>query len=206
MSQMPDRSPTARPFLPPRSRRSVVAAGGGLAAAALAGCLGGSTADTEVPPPVSLDAGQACDECGMIIQDYPGPTGQVYFESLPADRDGPAWFCSGICAYSYRFDRVAEGATPVGTYLTDYSPIEYDLSNDDDPFISAALAADTFALEAELFVVAGSDVRGAMGPDVIPFSVREDAASFASAHGGSVRAATAVDRDLIDGIKASTGR
>ena len=184
----------------------MVATGGGLAATALAGCLGGSTANSEVPAPVSLDEAQACDECGMIIQDYPGPTGQIYFESLPDDRDGPAWFCSGICAYSYRFNRVEAGATPVGTYLTDYSQVEYDLSDDSEPFISAALDADSFALESELFVVVGSEVRGAMGPDVIAFSAREDADLFASTHGGSVRQATAVDRDLIDGIKASTGR
>ena len=206
MSHPPDRSIPDRSLSTPLSRRSMVAAGGGLAATALAGCLGGSSAGGEVPAPVSLDEGQACDECGMIIQDYPGPTGQVYFESLHDDRDGPAWFCSGICAYSYRFDRVETGATPIGTYLTDYSPTEYDLSDDSEPFISAALDADTFALESELFVVAGSEVRGAMGPDVIPFSVREDADSFASTYGGSVRQATAVDRDLIDGIKASTGR
>lgn len=206
MSHLPDRSVSDRPLSTPLSRRSMVAAGGGLAATALAGCLGGSTPDSEVPAPVSLDEEQACDECGMIIQDYPGPTGQVYFESLHDDRDGPAWFCSGICAYTYRFNRVDEGATPVGTYLTDYSTTEYELSDDAAPFISAAVAADTFGPEAELFVVAGSEIRGAMGPDVIPFSVREDAESVAAAHGGSVRRATDVDRDLIDGIKASTGQ
>jgi len=140
----------------------------------------------------------------MIIQDHPGPTGQIYFESLHDDRDGPAWFCSGICAYVYRFNRVAEGATPIGTYLTDYSSIDYELSEDADPFISPALAAETFAPESELFVVVGSDVRGAMGADVIPFSVREDAESFAAAHGGSVRAASDIDRDLIDGVKADS--
>ena len=206
MSHPPDRSIPDRLLSTSLSRRSMVAAGGGLAATVVAGCLAGSSVGGEVPAPVSLDAGQACDECGMIIQDYPGPTGQVYFESLPDDRDGPAWFCSSICAYSYRFDRVEAGATPIGTYLTDYSQVEYDLSDDSEPFISAALDADSFAPEDELLIVAGSEVRGAMGSDVVAFSVREDADSFASTHGGSVRQATAVDRDLIDGIKASTGR
>jgi len=170
MSHPPDRSIPDRLLSTSLSRRSMVAAGGGLAATVVAGCLGGSSAGGEVPAPVSLDAGQACDECGMIIQDYPGPTGQIYFESLPDDRDGPAWFCSGICAYSYRFDRVEAGATPIGTYLTDYSQVEYDLSDDSEPFISAALDADSFAPEDELLIVAGSEVRGAMGSDVVAFS------------------------------------
>lgn len=206
MSHPPESSAPETTLSTPLSRRSVVAASGGLAAAALAGCLGGSTVDSEAPAPVSLDNGQACDECGMIIQDYPGPTAQIYFESLHADRGGPAWFCSGICAYSYRFDRVGEGATPTGTYLTDYSQIEYDLSDAAEPLISAALAADTFALESELFVVVGSAVRGAMGAGVIPFTVRADAESVVSTHGGSVKNATAIDRDLIDGLKASSAR
>lgn len=204
MTQSPDRQPGDRPLSASRTRRSLLAAGGGLAAVGLAGCLGGSTAGGELPEPVSLDGEQACDECGMIIQDHPGPTGQIYFESLPADRDGPAWFCSGICAYVYRFNRVAEGATPTITYLTDYSSIEYELSDDADPFISPAIAAETFAPESELFAVVGSGVRGAMGADVIPFSVREDADSFASTHGGSVRPASEIDRNLIDGIKAES--
>lgn len=204
MSQPPDRSASDRPLSTPLSRRSVVAAGGGLTATTLAGCLGGSTADNEVPAPISLDEEQACDECAMIIQDYPGPTGQIYFESIPDGRDGPAWFCSGICAYVYRFNRVAEGAQPIVTYLTDYSSIEYELSDDSSPFISAAVAADTFAPESELFGVVGSDVRGAMGADVIPFSDRSDAESFAAAHGGTVRKASDIDRDLVDGIKAQS--
>jgi len=202
MTDPPDRQTAGRSSASP-TRRSLLTAGSGLAAVGLAGCLGGAT-DGELPEPVSLDEEQACDECAMIIQDHPGPTGQVYFESLHDDRDGPAWFCSGICAYVYRFNRVAEGATPIGTYLTDYSEIDYELSDDPDPFISPALTAETFAPESELFAVVGSDVRGAMGADVIPFSAREDAESFASAHGGSVRAASDIDRELIDGVKAAS--
>lgn len=204
MSQPPDRSVVDRSLSTPHPRRSVLAAGGGLAATALAGCLGGSTTDNEVPDPISLDEEQACDECAMIIQDYPGPTGQIYFESIPADRDGPAWFCSGICAYVYRYRHVADGAQPIVTYLTDYSSIEYEISDDSSPFISAAVAADTFAPESELFGVVGSEVRGAMGADVIPFSDRSDAESFAAAHGGTVRQASEIDRDLVDGIKAQS--
>lgn len=203
MTDSSDRPTTDWPPSASSTRRSLLAAGGGLAAVGLAGCLGDS-ADGELPEPVSLDEEQACDECAMIIQDHPGPTGQIYFESLHDDRDGPAWFCSGICAYVYRFNRVAEGATPIGTYLTDYSEIDYEVSDDADPFISPALAAETFAPESELFAVVGSDVRGAMGADVIGFSAREDAESFASTHGGSVRAASDIDRELIDGVKAAS--
>lgn len=180
-------------------RRTVLTAVGGGSLLGLAGCLGGNQ---ELPAAVSLDDGQACDQCGMVIEEHPGPTGQVFFEDHPPDRDGPAWFCSGSCTYTYRFDREAEDAVPIGTYLTDYSTLEYTVDDDAEPSISAHLAADDYVPEAELSVVAGSDVIGAMGPDLIPFSDGADADSFAEEYGGEVLAATDVDRELVDSLKA----
>ncbi|MCL9818066.1 nitrous oxide reductase accessory protein NosL [Natronocalculus amylovorans] len=181
------------------SRRSVVTLAAGGLTLALAGCTGESE---ELPAAISLDDGQSCDACGMVIEEHPGPTGQVFFEDEPADRDGPAWFCSGTCTYTYRFDREDEGWNPRVTYLTDYTAVSYDVSGDSEPSISAHLSADAYVQESQLFVVAGSDVLGAMGPDVIPFSDEDDAEEFASEYGGSVIAATDIDRELIDSVRA----
>ena len=180
-------------------RRTVLTGVGSGVAVGLAGCLGG---DDSLPAAVSLDDGQACDQCGMVIEEHPGPTGQIFFEDHPADRDGPAWFCSGSCTYTYRFDRAAEDVVPIGTYLTDYSALEYTVDGAPEPSISAHLEADDYAPEADLSVVADSAVLGAMGPDLIPFSDGADADSFAEAYGGEVLPATDVDRELVDSLRA----
>ena len=179
-------------------RRTVLTTAAGGLAVGLAGCMGGDSADR--PAAVALDEGQTCDQCGMVIQEHPGPTGQVFFEDHLADRDGPAWFCSGTCTYTYRSDRVAEDATPIVTYLTDYSNVDY--SVDDQPAITAHLAAEDYAVESALSVVAGSEVIGAMGPDLIPFSDGADADAFAEEYGGEVLPASDVDRELVDSIKS----
>lgn len=178
-------------------RRTVLTAVGSGLAVGLAGCTGG---DAELPAAVALDEGRSCDQCGMVIQEHPGPTGQVFFEDHLSERDGPAWFCSGTCSYTYRSDRVAEDATPIVTYLTDYSEVDYTV--DDQPAISAHLAAEDYEVESELSVVAGSEVIGAMGPDLIGFSDDGEAESFAEEYGGEVLAATDVDRELVDSIKS----
>ncbi len=180
-------------------RRTVLTAVGGGLAVGLAGCLGD---DSEAPAAVSLDDGQGCDQCGMVIDQHPGPTGQVFFDDHPPDREGPAWFCSGTCSYSYRFDREDDGLDPVVTYLTDYSRVDYSVDDGDEPSISAHLAADNHREEADLSVVVGSDVIGAMGPDLIPFSDSADAEAFADEYGGTVQSAGDVDRELVDSIRS----
>lgn len=182
-----------------RSRRTLLQALGATTTAAIAGCLG---SDEQTPAAVSLDEGQTCDECGMVINEHPGPTGQVFFTEDRLDRDGPAWFCSGICTYSYRFDREDEGWEPQVTYLTDYSRVEYDIRGESDRSISAHLSADSYRPESALVVVAGSDVGGAMGPDIIPFSDSEEASTFADEYSGTVVDAGDIDRELIDGIRS----
>jgi len=180
-------------------RRTVLTALGSGFVIGLAGCLGDGD---DLPEPVSLDDGQACDECGMEIQQHPGPTGQVFFDDHPPDREGPAWFCSVTCTYSYRFDREDEGVDPIVTYLTDYSRLEYSVDDGDEPSISAHLAAEDHREESELTVVAGSDVLGAMGPELIPFGDADDAEAFAEEYGGDVRAAPDVDRELVDSVRS----
>ncbi|WP_253738772.1 nitrous oxide reductase accessory protein NosL [Halohasta salina] len=180
-------------------RRTMLTTAAGGLAVGLAGCMGGNGADR--PAAVALDEGQTCDQCGMVIEEHPGPTGQVFFEDHLSDRDGPAWFCSGTCTYTYRSDQEAEGATPIVTYLTDYSAVDYSIEGD-QPAITAHLAAEDYVVESALSVVAGSEVIGAMGPDLIPFSDTADADAFAEEYGGEVLPATDVDRELVDSIKS----
>ena len=173
-----------------RRRYLGVATAGSLVA--VAGCLGGSE-DEDVPPPVSLDDGQACDNCQMVVADHPGPAGQAYYldeqpADLPDDREnGRAHFCSSWCTYKYVREHEQGGPSPNGLYTTDYSSVDYDIVEDaGTAVISAHLDAESFARGVELQYVVDSDVEGAMGASLIGFADDTDADSFLDEYGGTI--------------------
>lgn len=192
---MTDHDPTAK--LSRRRLLSVSAAAATLSIGGLAGCLG-----SDVPEPIALDGEQSCDQCGMVISEHPGPAGQTYFEGdVPEGRDGPAWFCSSKCTYNYGFDVEDRGGTAAVTYLTDYSTVDYGVEGEADSLVvTAHLAADAFADAAGLVLVAGSDVEGAMGSALIPFSDTDDAEAFAAEYGGEIVPHADVTRELLAGL------
>ncbi len=172
----------------PPTRRAVLTAGASAVLAGLAGCTsfgGGPSA----PEPIALDAGQACDNCGMVIQKHPGPVGQVFFEeNAPEGHENPAYFDAlKQCMFPYRLERENRGWSVAAQYATDYSGVDYDVTGEGgETYISSHVAADAFAPAAELYYVVESEVRGAMGPDFVPFSAEDDATAFAGAYGGEV--------------------
>ncbi|MFB6101346.1 MAG: nitrous oxide reductase accessory protein NosL [Haloplanus sp.] len=161
----------------------------------LAGCSG----STERPSPISLAGEYSCDQCGMVIDQQPGPSGQTYYREHSVEgHDPPARFCSTICVYRHRFAMSKQGWKPQVTYLTDYATVEYTISEAGDArVISAHLDAGAFAPTETLDVVAGTEIEGAMGPALIPFSDADKAESFASTHGGEVLAAENISQELV---------
>lgn len=156
----------------------------------LAGCLGD---DESTPEPVALDDGQSCDNCGMQIEMHPGPVGEAFYlddspSELPDDRDdGIAWFCSTWCLYTFVLNAAQRGTEPAVMYATDYSTVEYDLSEDDGTaVISAHFTAGSLTDVEDLTFVVDSAVQGAMGASLLGFSDMDAAESFASEHGGSL--------------------
>lgn len=191
------------------TRRAVLAAsGGGLAA--LAGCLG-FPGDEGVPEPTTLSTGLACDNCSMVIDRQPGPVGQSYYlEEVPAEledrEDGRARFCSTWCLYSFTLDRAQQGIEPAGSYATDYSAVEYTLTDDAGTTIidpTPHLDAESFARVSELVFVVDSDVEGSMGASLIGFSEREDAEAFAGEHGGDLFEDDDITLELIAAMGTS---
>jgi copper chaperone NosL len=179
------RSPVAK--LSRRRALGLVTSG---AVVALAGCLGD---DSEaVPEPVALDEGRSCDQCSMQIDVHPGPVGQSYYlddapEALGDREDGFAHFCSAWCTYTYIFDHAESGPEPAGSYLTDYSTVDYTVSGEGGAtVISAHLGADAFARAEDLTYAVGSDVEGAMGGSLIGFSDSGDTEAFVDEYGGTV--------------------
>jgi len=163
----------------------------------LAGCLGGESAASI--DPIALDGQRACDECGMIIEDHPGPVGQTHFEDDSPEGGRPGQFCSSACAYTYRFDAEDAGREPLATFLTDYSLVEAETFRaGGDILIASHVEAEAFTRLPQLTVVVGSEVSGSMGPALVPFSEDADVEAFRAEHGGESIDATDVDRGTLE--------
>ncbi|AZH25655.1 nitrous oxide reductase accessory protein NosL [Haloplanus aerogenes] len=177
------------------SRRRFVLGAASAAAIGLAGCTG----STDRPEPIALTGDKSCDQCGMIIDQHPGPSGQTYYrDNSPEDHDPPAWFCSTVCTYRHRFETSNRGWQPQVTYLTDYAIVDYSVDREGGTqVLSAHLAAENFAATDGLEVVIGSEVEGAMGPAIVPFSDTDAAEEFASTYGGEIVAAENISRELV---------
>ncbi|EMA41873.1 nitrous oxide reductase accessory protein NosL [Halobiforma nitratireducens] len=172
-------------------RRRVLASVAVVAGASvgLAGCLeDDETADVPADP-VALTDGQACDVCGMVIDDHYGPAGQLFYaDGEPEERDGPAWFDSVTELVTYHEERLERGWELREAFVTDYSAVDYDLvERDGTTYISSHVAAGTFVDATAVEYVVDSAVEGAMGEDFVPFSDEDDAAAFVDEHGGDVR-------------------
>jgi nitrous oxide reductase accessory protein NosL len=178
-------------------RRLLAGVGAGLSLAA-AGCLGEETASIT---PISLDGERACDQCGMIIEDHPGPVGQIHFEDDGPEGGRPGQFCSSTCTYRYRFDAEAEGRTVAAAFLTDYSAVDYEAFEEgSDTMFSSHVEREAFARVTALTVVARSEVVGSMGPELIPFSEAGDVDAFVEEYGGEPMPATDVERSTLEAL------
>ncbi|RAW44498.1 nitrous oxide reductase accessory protein NosL [Halorubrum sp. 48-1-W] len=184
------------------SRRRVLGGIAGGVPFVLAGCLGaGGDGDRDSIEPISLDGERACDECGMIVRDHPGPVGQVHFADDEPEGGRPAHFCSSVCTYTYRFDAEDAGRDPLVTFLTDYSLVDQEVFEEgSDVMFSSHVESSAFSRSTELTVIADSDVVGSMGPELIPFSEAADVEAFVDEYGGEPLDAEAVDRGTLEGL------
>lgn len=189
------------------TRRTFLGVAATTSAASVSGCLG-LFGGEEVPEPVTIDAGTACDQCNMLIDRHPGPVGQSYYvddapSALEDREDGHANFCSTWCLYSFTFDQEQRGFEATGSYATDYSAVEYDIGEDAGTLVIDPvphLDADAFAPTSELTYVVDSDVEGAMGSSLIGFSDRDDASTFSEEHGGDLVEHSEVSSELISAM------
>jgi hypothetical protein len=94
--------------------------------------------------------------------------------------------------------RDAAGNEPTAVYATDYSTDEYEVAERDGrPVVPAPTGAETFGNARELTYVHGSEVRGGMGPALVPFSEGADADAFVSRFGGERIAFDDIDEGFV---------
>jgi nitrous oxide reductase accessory protein NosL len=184
-------------------RRTVLGGLGAVGAAALAGCSGTENTGTEgtgdVPGAVTLTEGDTCEVCGMNIVNHPGPSTEIFYpDNQPSGHENPARFDSTWEAFQYDFERRDRGWNTAAFYVTDYSAVDYSVSEEGgDSVISTHPEAEAFADAESVTFVVGSAVKGAMGRDLIAFAERGDAESFADEYGGSLAAFDEVTPETI---------
>lgn len=182
---------------PVASRRQVLASAGGGLALVLAGC-GGDTQQA-TPDPITLTTDHTCDVCGMVIPNHPGPSTEIFYaDQEPSGHANPARFDSTWEAFQFDFERRDRGWERVAFYVTDYSAVEYELFEEGgDTLVSTHPEASAFTAAEQVTFVVDSEVKGAMGRDLVGFSSRDDAESFQSTHGGDLLALGDVTRDVV---------
>ncbi|WP_251342288.1 nitrous oxide reductase accessory protein NosL [Haloplanus halophilus] len=183
-------------------RRTTLAALASLTGVGLSGCLGGTTGAGSTPTPVDLGGTKADDQGGMVIGRHGGPNGQLFYANeRPEGHDNPAWFHTlthGL--FPYYFRRRREGWEAVAIYVTDYSLFDYELLREEGrTSMPAPTAPDTFGDGRAVTYVMESDVRGGMGPALIPFSDDGDARAFVDDHGGRTVTFGEITPELIAG-------
>lgn len=176
------------------SRRAVLAGAASAVAGALAGCLGDDEeAPDELPEAVNIE-GRTCPVCGMIVGNHPGVGAQWF---LSEDTD-PLAYDSVREAMHDRFDREAAGESIIGGYVTDLSDQAHEVRDEgDDTYVWSSFEPDTFVEATEAVYVIGSDLSGAMGADLFPCSLRDDADDLVASYGGEVITYEEIDPELL---------
>jgi copper chaperone NosL len=134
--------------------------------------------------PVSIEAGDECHLCGMIISRFPGPKG----EAFTRHNEKALMFCSTVDLFSWLLQPDVTGQVEA-VYVHDMGQTSWEHPQD-DAFIDARQA----------WYVAGSDRRGAMGPALAAFAEQHAAAEFARQHGGRVIAYRDIDLELLQSL------
>jgi len=100
---------------------------------------------------------------------------------------------------SRRGDRVDRA--PLATFLTDYSLVDQEVFEEgSDAMFPSHVEREAFSRTTDLTVVARSEVVGAMGPELIPFSEEGDVDAFVEEYGGEPMPATDVERSTLEAL------
>ena len=152
-----------------------------LSLALLSGCSQEKAAVVAAPKPIIIQNGEECDLCGMYINQFPGPKGQVF------ERGGltPKRFCSTRDMFAYALQPEHQHRIE-HIYVHDVANVPWD-EQEKAHYIDAKTA----------FFVAGHSLNGAMGPALASFSKLEDASTFIEQYGGKILTFSDIDIDAL---------
>ncbi len=135
-------------------------------------------------PTTEVPAKERCPVCGMFVAKYKPWLAQLKME------DGTTTFFDGVkdmMAFYFEPKKYGSSSTPLEVYVTDY----YSLKLIDGK---------------KAFYVAGSDVLGPMGHELIPFDTQEAATTFKKDHKGKmVIGFEEINPEMIEKMRTSAG-
>lgn len=147
----------------------------------MVGCGQEEEVAVAAPEPVIIQNGEECDLCGMYINRFPGPKGQVFERGgLPAKR-----FCSTRDMFAYALQPEHQHRIE-HIYVHDVATAAWG-EQEKAQYIDAKTA----------IYVSGHRLKGAMGPALASFSKQADAEKFAAEFGGELLKFSDIDIDAL---------
>jgi copper chaperone NosL len=134
---------------------------------------------------MTIERSDECHLCGMIIQGFPGPKGQLYKRGNSKNMK----FCSTRDMFAYLLDPEHKHAIQT-VYVHDMATSPWD-TPDDKFFIRGQTA----------WYVAGHTRQGAMGPTIASFSKKKVAEIFAEQYGGKIYQFEDITQTLLQQIR-----
>ena len=149
--------------------------------AALSGC--GEKKEAAAPPPQDVSADSVAYFCNMLVDEHPGPKGQVFV----TDREEPYWFASARDAIAFTM-LPGEPKNIAAIYVTDVGRAK----NWDHP------EPGTWVDARKAFFVIESRKTGGMGAaEAVPFSEEQAARDFVAEYGGRIVRFADMPQDYI---------
>jgi len=142
---------------------------------AMAGCAD----EAKTVQPQEIAQGTACSLDGMLLQDFPGPKGQIHYDAGPPD-----FFCDTMEMVSI-YLRPEEQKRAVAVFTQDMGRADW--KQPSGHWIDAKTA----------FYVHGSSRQGSMGPTLASFARKQDAEAFAKEYGGTVLRFDEITLDMV---------
>ena len=150
-----------------------------LLSSALAGC--GKPDSGKPVVPVEIDPHTTCDLDGMLLNDYPGPKGQIFY----AGQEAPVFFCDTVELFHTVL--APEQVKAINAiYVQDMGKTDWDQPH-----------SNWFDAKTGFYVL-GSKLHGSMGPTVASFSQEADAKKFAAEWGGKLLRYAEIKADMVD--------
>jgi copper chaperone NosL len=133
---------------------------------------------------MAIESHEECHLCGMIINGFPGPKGQLYERG----KQNSLKFCSTRDMFAYLLDPEHQHAIQT-SYVHDMTVNPWD-HPDEQTYIDARQA----------WYVVGHNKKGAMGPTLASFSDQQVALSFAKQYGGQIYHFEDINQQLLQSM------